>query len=165
MPTLNGHMGEYKKQLDKGRIQLAYRGLLEYILGLRLYFKEKYPDYFVSGSLYLGYMDMTYFSFTHPLLKQKGLKIAIVFLHEQLRFEVWLAAVNKQVQSQYREFFREKVWDKDPLTDPGKGVDAIFEHILVSNPDFDDLPALSAQIEKETHTFIHEVISFISEKG
>lgn len=99
MPTLNGHMGEYKKQLDKGRIQLAYRGLLEYILGLRLYFKEKYPDYFVSGSLYLGYMDMTYFSFTHPLLKQKGLKIAIVFLHEQLRFEVWLAAVNKQVQS------------------------------------------------------------------
>ncbi|MEE4178709.1 MAG: hypothetical protein V2I46_14480 [Bacteroides sp.] len=162
MPTLNDHIGEYKKQMDKGSIKLAYRGLLKYLMGLRLYFKGKYPDFFVSGSLFLGTMDMTYFSFTHPLLKQKDLKIAIVFLHEQLRFEVWLAAVNKEVQNQYRKFFKEKGWDKYPLTDPGKGMDAIFKHTLVNKPDFNDLSALTGQIEKESLEFIQGIISFIS---
>jgi hypothetical protein len=62
-------MYEYKKQLEKGAIKEAYRGLMDYFNALRLFFKNKYPDYFVSGSVYYGYMDMTYFSFTPGSLK------------------------------------------------------------------------------------------------
>ena len=36
---------------------------------LRTQLKNKYPDYFVSGSIYYGYMDMTYFSFFPESLK------------------------------------------------------------------------------------------------
>lgn len=68
---------------------------------LRTHFHKKYPDAFVSGSIYYGYMDMTYFSFTPKSLQQRKLKIAIVFVHESFRFEVWLAAYNKQVQQNY----------------------------------------------------------------
>ena len=54
------YMLEYKKQLEKGHIIKAYEGLMNYIMSLRVHFKNKYPKYSVSG-IYYGYMDMTYF--------------------------------------------------------------------------------------------------------
>ena len=64
MESLQNDMIEFRKQLQKGTITNAYRGLIEYIMSLKAYLKNKYPDYFVSGSIYQGYMDMTYFAFT-----------------------------------------------------------------------------------------------------
>jgi hypothetical protein len=94
MKAFQENMKEYKKQLKKGAIQAAYKGLLDYIMRLRTYFEKKYPDHFVSGSIYYGYMDMTYFSFISKSLKQRKLKPAIVFVHNTFRFEVWLTASN-----------------------------------------------------------------------
>jgi len=62
-------MTEYRKQLEKGQIQKAYQGLMDYVMGLRSYFENKYPEYTVSGTVYFGYMDMTYFSFFPDSLK------------------------------------------------------------------------------------------------
>ena len=91
MKSLNEYVNEYRKQIEKGDIKEAYKGLMEYIMDLRRQFKNKYPEYFVSGSIYQGYMDMTYFSFIPVSLKSKKLRIAIVFIHDKIRFEVWLA--------------------------------------------------------------------------
>ncbi len=101
MESFHEYMEEYRKQLEKGVVQKAYQGLMAYIMDLKTYFKNKYPEYFVSGSLYYGYMDMTYFSFIPESLKHRHLKIAIVFIHEAFRFEAWLAGYNKQVQTEY----------------------------------------------------------------
>ena len=97
MASFQEAMLEYKKQLEKGAIQAAYKGLMEYMMGLRTVFSNRYPDYVVSGSIYYGYMDMTYFSFSPQSFKQRNLKVAIVFLHEAFRFEAWLAASNKSI--------------------------------------------------------------------
>ena len=78
------YLNEYRKQLEKGDIQIAYKGLIEYLMKLRIYFKKKYPDYYVSGNIFYGYMDMSYFSFFPEILKIRELKIAIVFIHEKL---------------------------------------------------------------------------------
>ena len=43
-----------------------------------------------------------------------------------------------------------------------KGVDSIMEHILVDNPDFSDLDALTGQIEKGTLNFISDIEDFLS---
>jgi hypothetical protein len=102
-----------------------------YILNLRTYLKNKYPNYFVSGSIYFGYMDMTYFSFYPKSLGDKKLKIAIVFLHESMRFEAWLAGSNKQVQAEYWSLLKESGWDQYHLVPTTKGEDSILEHILV----------------------------------
>ena len=72
MESFQEFMNEYKKQMKKGTIQEAYKGLMEYIMELRTYFKKKYPDYFASGSIYYGYMDMTYFSFIPDSLKHRN---------------------------------------------------------------------------------------------
>ena len=44
-------MNEYKKQLQKGAIKAAYKGLMEYIMGVRVHFKNKYPDYFIYSKI------------------------------------------------------------------------------------------------------------------
>jgi hypothetical protein len=108
-------------------------------------------------------MDMTYFSFFPESFKHRKLKIAVVFLHETCRFEVWLAGVNKQVQSKYWKLFKESDWNKYPLVSTTKGVDSIMEYTLVDDLDFKDLDALTGQIETATLRFIKDVESFLSE--
>ncbi len=162
MESLHEFFPEYRKQMERGAIRKAYQGLMEYILSLKANFKNKYPDYFVSGSLYPGYMDMTYFSFFPESLKRRKLKVAIVFIHERCRFEVWLAGYNKQVQTKYWEWFKESGWDKYSLVSTTQGADSILEGVLVDEPDFRDLDALTEQIEKGTLAFIRDVESVVS---
>ena len=165
MKSFQEHMEEYRKQLEKGYIKEAYRGLIEYFNSLRLYFKKKYPDDFVSSSVYYGYMDMTYFSFTPKSLKRRKLKIAIVFLHEAFRFEVWLAAYNKRVQTKYWKLIKDSNWKKYHTTPTTKGVDSIIEYTLIDNPDFSELDKLTKQIESGTLNFVRDVESFLSKYG
>ena len=162
MERFHEYMGEYRKQLEKGDIKAAYKGLMEYIMDLRVYFKKKYPDYFVSGSIYYGYMDMTYFSFIPESLKRRKLRIAIVFIHDTCRFEVWLAGYNKKVQTKYWKLFKESDWNKYHIVSTTKGVDSIIEYILAHNPDFSDLDALTKQIERGTLKFIKDIENFLS---
>lgn len=161
MESLNEYMIEYKKQLEKGDIKKAYKGLMDYVMSLRIHFKNKYPDFLVSGSIYYGYMDMTYFAFTPEILNKRKLKIGIVFIHDKVRFEVWLAGKNKKIQAEYWELFKASGWDKYQITSTIKDVDSIIEYVLVDQPDFSDLNALTEQIEYETIKFIKDVEDFL----
>jgi len=78
MDSLNNHISQYRAQLSKGQLQKAYKAIMTFMSGLGTYMEKRYPGHTLS-SLYFGYMDMTYFAFTSPGLKDKKLKIAIVF--------------------------------------------------------------------------------------
>ncbi len=162
MKSLNEYINEYGKQIQKGDIKEAYKGLIGYIMNLRTHFNTKYPDYFISGSIYQGFMDMTYFSFIPKSLKSKKLRIAIVFCHDTMRFEVWLAGYNKQIQTKYWKLIKESDWNKYHMPSTTKGNDSIIDYILVDNPDFNDLDMLTKQIEKGTLKFIKDVENFLS---
>ncbi len=157
MNSFQENMAEFREQLKKGSIQNAYQGLLEYMLRLKNTFSSKYPEYSTPGSLYIGYMDMTYFSILPKSLRDRDLKIAIVFLYDAFRFEIWLSGKNKQVLAKYWKIINKSGWNKYKVVDPGKGVDSIVEHILVNNPDFSDLDSLTKQIEQGTLDFIQEM--------
>ena len=161
MESFNRYMEDYRKEMKKGVIKEAYKGLMEYIMNLRTHFKNNYPDYFVSG-LYYGYMDMTYFSFSPDSLKDRKLKIAIVFIHDTVRFEVWLSGQNKEIQRKYWKLLKESKWDKYNIVPTTDGVDSIIEHVLVGNPDFSDLEALTKKIEEGTLKFIGDVEKYFS---
>ncbi len=161
MDSLQDHMHEYKSQLEKGFIQQAYRGLMQYMLALRSQFQKNYPDYDVPGNLYAGYMDMTYFAVIPAFLKERRLKAAVVFLHENFRFEVWLSGYNRQVQAQYWQIIKDaKLQQYRLVADPLKA-DSILEHVLVDNPDFSDLAGLTREIEEGTLRFILDIESFL----
>ena len=48
-------------------------------------------------------MDYAYFSFTNPALKEKGLKLVVVFDHKNFRLEVWFSGVNWTAQCRWAE--------------------------------------------------------------
>ena len=145
-----------------GSIQKAYYALLLYMTGLRTHFQKKYPDYALSG-LYQGYMDMTYFALLPPSLKQRDLKIAIVFNYEAFRFEAWLAGSNRKVQRQCWELFRDSQWTDYRVVTPARGIDSIVECDLAKDFDLSDPDALTSIIEATTTVFIDDIERFLSE--
>jgi len=162
MESFHEYMNEYRIQLKKGDIKEAYKGLMGYFRDLRSHLKSKYPDYFVSSSIYYGYMDMTYFSFFPESLKRRKLKVAIVFIHDTFRFEVWLAGNNKSVQAKYWKLLKASDWNQYHIATTTRGVDYIIDYILIDNPDFSDLDTLTKQIERGTLEFIKDVEGFLS---
>jgi hypothetical protein len=164
MDSLQECVDEYRHQLEKGAIQKAYRGLMEYVSDLRTHFGSEYPDRFAPGSIYHGYMDMTYFPIFPKALKSRKLKIALVLVHETTSFEVWLSGFNKQAQTKYWNLFKQSDWNRYRIPSTTKGVDSVVEHTLVDTPDFGDLDALTKQIETGTISFINDIEDFLSDK-
>lgn len=161
MESIDKYMNIFKEQLKEGDIQKAYKILMEYIMNLRTHFMNEIPDFPVSGSIYHGYMDMTYFAIFPDTLKNRKLKIAVVFVYNTFRFEVWLSGANKNVQSKYWKLFTENKWEKYAVVPSIQGYDSIMEHILVANPDFSDMDVLTEQIVRETKQFIRDVECFL----
>lgn len=162
MKPFNDDVLAYTEGLKDGKIQRAYRGIMEFMSTLRTRLEVAHPDHAVSG-LYAGYLDMTYFAFTPAVLKEKRLKIAIVYLHPDHRFEVWLGAINRSVQ---KEVFK-KLEGKDSLGyklgEIKPGEDAILSSILVDHPDFDAKEKLETLIEIETLKFIQDVVKILND--
>lgn len=159
-PSLQDCLQEYKTQLEQGIIQQAYRGLMQYMLELRTQFQKTFPDYEVPGNLYFGYMDMTYFAVIPDFLKQRKLKTAVVFLHEAFRFEAWLSGYNRQAQAAYWELIRTSRPGSYRLVPDPLKADAILEHVLVEEPDFNDPELLTDLIAKGTEAFILYIEQF-----
>jgi len=160
MDSPNEVIREYKSQLSKGIIQEAYKHIMKFMSDLSKYLKKRHPDYTVSV-LYYGYMDMTYFAFTPNDLKSKRLKIAIVYLHEQSRFEVWLSGTNRKIQAEYIKLMSHKDIGGYKLSQVMPGVDSIIDVILIEQPDFDHPEELKKQIEKEAINFIDDITTLI----
>jgi hypothetical protein len=161
MESFSEYINEYKELMREGVVRKAYQGVMQYIMALRTYFSTKYPDYFVSGSIYFGYMDMTYFSFQPESFKQRKLRVAIVFIHETCQFQIWLAGYNKLVQSKYWKLLRESDWNGYPIVPSTNGVDSIIEYTIVQDTDFTDLDGLTHQIENSALRFIQDIETFL----
>ncbi len=152
---------EYKQLLAEGKVQQAYRGILQFMLRLQTRLKTEQPDFDVSG-LYQGYMDMTYFSFTPAALSASGLKIAIVFLHESFTFQVWLSARNRKLQEKFINLLKQTGWNPAEISAVGPGIDSIVENTLVFQPDFEDPRSLSDQILAGSLEFSSKVEDFLT---
>ena len=162
MGSLNDQIREYRLQLKEGRIQTAYKGIMTFMSGLKSHLENNYPGHFTSA-LYFGYLDMTYFAFTPAFLKAKKLKIAIVYLHEQGRFEVWLGGSNRKIQADTIGRLSHRDLGRYQLSRVHPGVDSIIESVVIEQPDFDDLEELKTQIEMKTIEFINDISSLLDE--
>ena len=153
MKTLNELIEGYTLQLQQGEIQIAYRGILEFIGRLRADYIRKHPHYDVSG-IYQGYMDMTYFSISTKSLKDKGLKIAIVYLHEQGAFEAWLSPRNRELAKRYKSILPGDGSGSAGMFHDSANPDAVLETILSSTPDFEDPSTLMEDIHRGVEGFL-----------
>lgn len=159
MKTLNQLIRNYTLCLQQGEIQIAYKGIQEFMGKLRADFIKKYPRYGTSNT-YQGYMDMSYFSLNPTCLKDRGLKIAVVYLHEKGTFEAWLSARNRTIATRY-EFVSNNISDIINSFHDDHNQDAIIECTLVTMPDFDNQTSLMNTIELGTETFINDVTGLL----
>jgi hypothetical protein len=156
MKTLNKLIDEYTSHLKQGDIQIAYKGILEFLGKLRAEFIKNHPNYDVS-SIYQGYMDMSYFSLSTETLRSKGLKIAIVYLHENGSFEVWLSARNRDIAVRYKSAISSKIFENSDLFHDEHNQDAIIECLLTSTPDFENQELLIDIIEQGVDKFVSSI--------
>jgi hypothetical protein len=136
---------------------------MEYMMGLKNFFKNKYPDFSVPSNLYQGYMDMTYFALFPEDLKKRKLKIAIVLIHDKMKLEIWLAGINKQIQTKYWNKLKSKDLNNYRLPLTLQGADSIIEYTLTDNPDFNDPETLTRQIESGTLKFMKDIKELIKD--
>lgn len=159
MKTLNKRIAEYTRQLQLGEIQIAYKEILAFMGKLRTVFIKKYPHYDVSN-IYQGYLDMSYFSLSTKPLKDLGLKIAIVYLHEKGTFEVWLSARNRDIARTQQSTF-DRLSDEINVFHDKNNQDAIIEYVLTCTPDFEDQALLINTIDQGVEKFISAIIKRI----
>jgi len=153
-------MTEFEAVLKDGKMTAAYQGLAAYIRDLRAQFASSYPEYDFPGSIYYGYLDMTYFSILPPTLKKRDLKVAVVFNYQSFRFEAWLSGRNRRAQQNAFQAVKDAGWETYRLTPNPEKSDSVLEHILAADPDFSDLDKLTKQIEHGTLNFIQKQENF-----
>lgn len=130
---------------------------------LRSDFASKYPDYEIGG-LYPGYLDMSYFPIQTKQLKDKGLKIAIVYLHEKGAFESWLSARNRDILKKYKTIVNSETFGSISVFHDDSNEDAAIEYTLASEPDFDRQTQLTKTIEKGTKEFISAITELLEKE-
>jgi len=103
---------------------------------------------------------MSYFSLSTKPLKDKGLKIAIVYLHEKGSFEVWLSARNRDI-ARTQQSILDRLSDEINVFHDKNNQDAIAECILTCTPDFEDQAQLINTIDHGVEKFVAAIINHI----
>jgi hypothetical protein len=160
MGSLRSDLETLRHRLRDGSIQRAYMAFVSYMSGLRAQFTASHRDWTTAG-LYQGYFDMTYFAVVTPALKARDLKLAIVFDYGTFRFQVWLAARNRDIQRRYWQILRDGGWSAASLVRPAVGVDAIVALDAADGLDLEDPASVSAAIERTAVGLLHEVEAFL----
>jgi hypothetical protein len=163
MENYNELMNDLKVQINKGRIQKAYRYIFEIFSDLGLEIKNNQTKIINTNSLYHGYLDMTYLPVTTDILKRNGLKIAIVFNYSLFQFEIWLSAVNRKKRDEILLTISQSKWIKYKTVENNENADAIIEFKIKGINDYSDKNRIVSFITNATIMFISVIESFIHE--
>ena len=154
---MNYFVSAYKESLKNGDIQVAYAELVKYVQKLKTTFSKDLGDTYSVGNVFQGYMDYTYFYLSNDFLKDKKLKLGLVFNHNHVRFEAWLLGQTKDIQEKYWELLKNTKW----INGSEMPQYSIFEVILVDNPDFDDLDTLTENIKNKLVSVAEDISTSI----
>lgn len=164
MESLTKSLVEYGRLLKDTDLQRAFKGLMEFMMLLRADLRKQYPDLDVSENFYQGYLDISFFTISSKELKEKGLKVAVVYRHDQVQFEGWLAGRNREIMSKYHKLFSTVPLDGDRLSADETGMSSIIERILVKEPDFDRPEELKQQITNGINQFMEKIEELLSSR-
>ena len=139
---LNSRIPAYKKTFASGEIQNTYHSLVGIVQGLRADFAKLYEGKYTVANVLHGYIDFTYFYLQNDYLKKRKLKFAIVLNHRKAHFELWLLGQTKTVQFNKWQKLKGSKW----VNDKAMPKYSIFEIVLLSVPDFDNVKQLSKSI-------------------
>lgn len=155
--NLNDFVSAYKELLKNGDIQVAYAELVKYVQKLKTAFSKDLGDTYSVGNVFQGYMDYTYFYLSNDFLKDKKLKLGLVFNHNHVRFEAWLLGQTKDIQEKYWKLLKNTKW----INGSEMPQYSIFEVVLVDSPDFNDLDTLTENIKNKLVSVAEDISTSI----
>ncbi|PHI34691.1 hypothetical protein CBQ28_23430 [Pseudoalteromonas sp. GCY] len=140
--SLSARIPAYKMVFASGELQRTYKDLVSIVQSLRAEFSKQYKGQFTVANVLHGYIDFTYFYLQNDYLKKHKLKLAVVLNHQEVQFELWLLGQTKDVQIDYWTKLQGVRWvDQDVMPEW-----SIFEILMLADPDFDNVKALSERI-------------------
>ncbi|MBP7461589.1 MAG: hypothetical protein KBA26_09900 [Candidatus Delongbacteria bacterium] len=165
MENINDMMDDFKRHLNHGRIQKAYRYIFEIFSDVVNQFKEGQDKTISTHSLYHGYLDMSYLPVTTEVLKVNGLKIAVVFNYSSFQFEIWLSAVNRQKRKEFIDIITRSSWKKYKPVENDENTDAIIDITIKGIDDFSNKNGVVTIIANQVRSFIDDTEAFIRDYG
>ena len=155
---INSCISLYKEQINKSDIQKTYMFLLRYVMQVKTSFEKAFSKEYSCGYVSPGCMDYSYFSFTNDYLRSKKLRFGIVLNHNEMRFELWLLGQNKKIQDKYWNLLKTSPWNEGRTKKPQY---AELEIVLVDNPDFENIDALTADIINRAVDEADKIIAYL----
>lgn len=145
----------YKALIQTTNLQESYQEFIQLFRYLRNELKNEFTEYTFSSTIEENQMDFAYFQLTTPELKQKGLKVQIIFVHKEFQFEVWLSGYNRKIQYSYYESLKSQNL-KYILNHTPTSVDYILKSQLSKQLDISNSMLLLDCLKQE----IQELITF-----
>lgn len=120
------YLETYRNLLATTELQLGYQEFIKLFRFLRIELEKELPDFSFSSNIVENNMDFAYFQLTDTDLREKGVKIQVVFVHKSFRFEVWASGYNRKTQCFYYNKLKNQPL-KYYLNDNPERIDYIFK--------------------------------------
>lgn len=150
------YINEYKEIIQTTNLQRGYQEFINFFRHLRIYLDKELKGYTFTSNIIENGMDYSYFQFTNEELKSKGLKIVIAFVHKEFNYEVWLSGINRNIQTKYYNELKNKQQNYFLTTNPNH-TDYIIKSRIVSDPNYEDLDKLLAEMKISILKFIGNI--------
>ena len=149
------YIEEYKNIIQTTNLQRAYQEQIKFFRYLRNCLQKEMVDLKFTGNIVENNMDYSYFQITNFNLKQEGLKIVFVFLHQQFKYQIWLSGVNRQEQLKKINMYQ-KSTNYNLTSNPIK-TDYIIRKDVETKFDYNNLEKLINDLKEEIYSFINDI--------
>lgn len=153
-------LNDYRRLIQTTNLQESYQEFIALFRYIRVEMEKQLPEYKFQGNIAENSMDYSYFQFTNDELKKKGLKIAVVFVHRDFQFEIWLSGFNRSIQCQYCKIWSNAIVPFE-LTDNPKKQDYILRIPCRDNLDLADGSCVVLELKKT----IFNLLEFLNQGG
>lgn len=139
---------EYKRIMDNTMIRSCYQQVISLIKTIASVLEERLPAYRFMKRIVENQMDVTYFQLTNERLKDRGLKIQVVFVHETCEFEVWMSGYNRNIQCAYAKVLAHQEHPFLVSTDPVRD-DYIVKTVIKNKMTDADAESIVSEMQRK----------------
>lgn len=154
--SLSDCVMQYCRAVALGEFPRAYRGIVSALQQFKSAWEHAHPGE-SAGSLYQGYLDMSFVAVAPANLAAKRLKISLVFLHDSGIFTLWLTAGNRAIQKRVSDSLARVPLKGYTLNTLEPGVDAIISRDLDQPYAFDEPDVLTRRLLSAVESFAEDM--------
>lgn len=143
---------EYKKLQDTTNIQDCYQHTIQALKYICSKLEEEMTNYHFMNRFVENQMNFSYFQLTNDSLKNKKLKIQVIFVHKTCTFEVWISGYNRKTQKNYYSSLPNELDAFEKCADPLKN-DYLLKKKLSRTLTRDDIQSILLEIKDTINLF------------